>query len=63
MKKEKEELKLNLKCDGRQRKVIEKYGYEYILVAVEGTRQNNHPEPCFMGYSGFALQKVKKINK
>ena len=62
MKKKVEEPKAVVKSDGRQRKVVVKFGYEYTLVAVEG-RQDPRDSPNFMGYSGFALQTIKKMKK
>ena len=43
-------------------KIIRKYGYEYHLVPAD-KRENDLPQPKFMGYDGYALKSVKKIKK
>ena len=48
--------------DERPHKTIRKYGYEYLLVAVDRSLVNI-PTPCFMGESGFALMGSRKLQR
>lgn len=41
-------------------KTIRRYGYELTLVQVAHDRAG-YKAPCYMGYIGFALKSVKKI--
>jgi hypothetical protein len=41
---------------------IHKYGYLYTLVLTD-RKSEHHPNPCFMGNQGYALQSFKKIKK
>jgi hypothetical protein len=45
-------------------KKITRFGYEYTLVlAPLRDACQELPEPCFMGFKGYALQSVKKIKQ
>lgn len=43
-------------------KEIESHGYRYTLIN-RGQHRKDYPEPKFMGYPGFALQKCAPIKK
>jgi hypothetical protein len=51
---------MKTESDNKIRRTIIKWGYEYTLVAVM-KRGNDHPDPCFMGNAGFALESIKKL--
>jgi len=42
-------------------KTLVRHGYEHTLVYV-GNDRAVIPQPCYLGYIGFACKAVKKIN-
>lgn len=43
--------------------IIQKNGYEYILVEGSDRKSFRLPEPCAFGMPGMALKGVRKIKK
>ena len=47
----------------RLTKEIIKHGYLYTLIEADGYRPVIHGSPSYMGFDGFVLKSVKKLQK